>query len=118
MAWVNIKNGRYYCRSRRGNGRVANEHLGGGEFGEMMAGLDRVERRERRIEAGFAQAHRDVYGYSVQDVFGIDEFLGNLFTVLARINKFAVSAFGVPSRVSGRVAPRDCPAPQPASQAA
>ncbi len=84
MAWVNIKNGRYYRRSRRVNGRVVNEHIGGGEFGEMMAGLDRIERSGRRIEAGFAQAHRDVYGYAVRDVFSIDEFLGNFFTVLAR----------------------------------
>lgn len=84
MAWVNIKHGRYYRRSRRVNGRVVNEHIGGGEFGEMMAGLDRIERSGRRIEEGFAQAHRDVYGYAVRDVFSIDEFLGNFFTVLAR----------------------------------
>ena len=84
MACVNIKNGRYYRRSRRVNGRVVTEHLGGGEFGEMMAGLDLIERRGRRIDAGLAQADRDVYRYGVQDVFGIDEFLGNLFTVIAR----------------------------------
>jgi|GEM_PF-1598215 len=88
MAWVNIKNGRYYRRSRRVNGRVVNEHLGGGEFGEAMAGLDEAERMGRRIDAGLAQADHDVYGYAVRDVFGIDDFLGNLFAVLARQSGF------------------------------
>ncbi len=88
MAWVNIKNGRYYRRSRRINGRVVNEHLGGGEFGEAMAGLDQAERMGRRIDAGLARADRDVYGFVVRDVFGIDEFLGNLFTVLAHQSGF------------------------------
>ena len=52
MAWVNIKNRQYYRRSRRVNGRVATEHLGGGEFGEMMASLDHSERMMRRMDAG------------------------------------------------------------------
>ncbi len=88
MAWMNIKNGRYYRRSRRVDGRVVNEHLGGGDFGEAMAGWDEAERMGRRIDAGLARADRDVYEYAVRDVFGIDEFLGNLFTVLARQSGF------------------------------
>ena len=88
MAWVNIKNGRYYRCSRRVNGRVVNEHVGGGELGEAIAGLDDAERMGRRIDAGLAQADRDVHGYAVRDVLGIDEFLGNLFTALARQSGF------------------------------
>jgi len=88
MAWVNINNGRYYRRSRRVNGRVVNEHVGGGEFGEAMDGLDQAERMGRRIDAGLAQADRDVFEYAIRDVLGIDEFLGNLFTVIARQSGF------------------------------
>lgn len=84
MAWVNIKNRQYYRRSRRVNGRVATEHLGGGEFGEMMASLDHSERMMRRMDAGLARADREVFESTVRDVFEIGDFLGALFAVLAR----------------------------------
>ncbi len=84
MAWVNIKNSQYYRRSRRVNGRVATQHLGGGEFGEMMASLDHSERMIRRMDAGLARVDRVVFGSTVRDVFEIGDFLGALFAVLAR----------------------------------
>jgi len=84
MPWVNIKNGRYYRRSRRVGGRVVNQHVGGGDYGEAMAALDDAERGGRKIDADLARADRDVYGFAIRDVLGIDEFLGNLFAVLAR----------------------------------
>ena len=84
MAWVNIKNRQYYRRSRRVNGRVATEHLGGGEFGEMMASLDHSERMMRRMDAGLARADREVFESTVRHVFEIGDFLGALFAVLAR----------------------------------
>ncbi len=83
MAWVNISGNRYYRRSHRVSGRVETQHIGGGEFGEAMAGLDQAERMGRRIDAGLARADRDVYGFTLRDVFGVEEFLGHLFTVLA-----------------------------------
>ncbi len=88
MAWVNIKNSRYYRRSRRVNGRVVTEHLGGGEFGEMMASMDHSERVVKRIDAGLARADREAFGATVRDVFEIGEFLGNLFAVFAHQSGF------------------------------
>ena len=83
MAWVNIDGRRYYRRSKRIGGRVVTEHVGGGKIGELMAMMDDSERIDRRIEADFKRADRDVFGFHVRDVFGIGQFLGDLFTVLA-----------------------------------
>lgn len=88
MAWVNIKNSRYYRRSRRVNGRIVTEHLGGGEFGELMASKDHSERVIKRLDAALARADREVFGNTVRDVFEIGEFLGNLFAVFARQSGF------------------------------
>ena len=84
MAWVNIKNRQYYRRSRRVNGRVVTEHIGGGTMGELSASLDHSERMIRRMDSGFARADREVFGSTVRDVFEIGDFLGAVFAVLAR----------------------------------
>lgn len=83
MTWVTIKGHRYYRQSRRVNGRVVTEHLGGGKLGEAMAVIDAAERTDRRIDASFRQAGRILFSLHVAQVFGIERFLADLFAVLA-----------------------------------
>ena len=47
MAW---EKGRYYTRSRKVNGRVVREYVGGGEVGALAAQLDAIEREHRKYE--------------------------------------------------------------------
>lgn len=52
MSWEVRQNGkRYYTRSRRLNGRVLREYIGGGTLGELAELLDIEEREERRSRA-------------------------------------------------------------------
>lgn len=45
MGWD--KDGRYYTRSRRENGRVVREYVGGGLVGQYASQLDAIERDKR-----------------------------------------------------------------------
>jgi hypothetical protein len=56
MGW---ERGRYYTRSRKVNGRVVREYVGGGEFGTLVAQLDALDREERDLEREAARAARD-----------------------------------------------------------
>lgn len=47
MGW---EKGRYYTRSRKVNGRVVREYVGGGEDGALAAQLDALERQRRESE--------------------------------------------------------------------
>ena len=47
MGW---EKGRYYTRSRKVNGRVVREYIGGGECGELAAQLDAIKREQREHE--------------------------------------------------------------------
>lgn len=47
MGW---EKGRYYTRSRKVNGRVVREYIGGGEVGALVARLDAVDRERREFE--------------------------------------------------------------------
>lgn len=52
MGWETRKRGgRYYIRSKKVNGRVRREYIGGGEVGRLASEMDALEREERRIEA-------------------------------------------------------------------
>ena len=61
MAW---EKGRYYTRSRKVNGRVIREYLGGGAAGELAAQLDVIEREQRESEREAWKVERE----------GIEEF--------------------------------------------
>lgn len=52
MSWETRKRGStYYTRSRRVNGRVVREYIGGGIDGALVAQLDAIERNRRENDA-------------------------------------------------------------------
>lgn len=51
MSWETRGNNRYYYRRRKVGGRVVSEYIGGGLLAEAVAGLDELERDERRRAA-------------------------------------------------------------------
>ncbi len=83
MAWVTVKGRKYYRRSRRMDGRVFTEHVGGGALGRLAEMIDDDERFERRFAQDLERVVADPFHDRVRDVFGIDQFLADLFAALA-----------------------------------
>lgn len=59
MGW---DRGLYYTRSRKVNGRVMREYVGGGQLGALAAQLDELERDERKRKADEFRAVRTEWG--------------------------------------------------------
>jgi hypothetical protein len=56
MGWEIRSGRRYFTRSRKVNGRVVRQYVGGGGFGELVAAADALRRADRRAEAAAFQA--------------------------------------------------------------
>ena len=56
MGW---ERGRYYTRSRKINGRVVREYVGGGEAGDLCARLDAIKREQLTAETHAFQSLRE-----------------------------------------------------------
>ena len=55
MGW---ERGRYYTRSRKRNGRVVREYIGGGEVALLIAQMDAIDRDERKAKAAAWRAEK------------------------------------------------------------
>ncbi|HEY1376399.1 MAG TPA: hypothetical protein VGF55_06370 [Gemmataceae bacterium] len=56
MGW---DKGRYYSRSKKVNGQVVREYIGGGRVGELVAQMDALERERREVDAAARQAEKN-----------------------------------------------------------
>jgi hypothetical protein len=72
------RGGRYYTRSRKVEGRVLREYVGGGPVGRLAARLDELERERRRVESAKAQLERAHIEAIAAPVVELDEVAGTL----------------------------------------
>jgi hypothetical protein len=89
MGW---ERGRYYTRSRKVNGHVVREYVGGGEVGTLVAQLDALDREERDLEREAARAARD-------ELATLDEPLNELGALANRLVRISLLVAGYRVRV-------------------
>jgi hypothetical protein len=86
MAWESReRGGRYYTRSRRVEGKVVREYVGGGALGEFTARTDAEEREHREAEAARGRAEVERLEELAAPVVGLCE----VAEVLARAHLIA-----------------------------
>jgi hypothetical protein len=74
------RGGLYYTRSKKVNGRVVREYVGGGILGEVSARMDADERRQRAEEASLWREERE----RLEAVDGLTEELYEAAEVLTK----------------------------------
>ena len=84
MAW---EKGRYYTRSRKVNGRVIREYIGGGAVGELAAQLDVIERERREYE-------REAWRVEREGIEEFDETIAKVCQMADMIARAAMLAAG------------------------
>ncbi len=63
--------GRYYTRSKKVNGRVVREYVGGGLVGELVARIDALERERRQLDAAALRAEKAEQAALAADVAAV-----------------------------------------------
>ena len=79
------RGGLYYTRSRKVNGQVVREYVGGGVLGQLAAWMDADERRRREEEAALWREKRQ----SLEALDGLAEELYEAVEVIARAALYA-----------------------------
>ena len=83
MGW---EKGRYYTRSRKVNGRVVREYVGGGEIGALAAQSDAIERERREWERESWRLEKeeiDVFDASIATVCEMADIIAKATMVAA-----------------------------------
>ena len=79
MGWESRQRGSlYYTRSRKENGRVVREYVGGGVLGQIAALEDEHERRQRKEQAAYwkeEQRDLDALQGAVEELSEASDFL-------------------------------------------
>ena len=79
------RGGLYYTRSRKVNGRVVREYVGGGALGELAALMDVEERQRREAEAAAWREERE----RLEELAGLIDELCEAVETVARATLLA-----------------------------